>query len=252
MIKVKHVRTADCAVAGFRWHKSGKDTVGSLLLGLYDGRGVLQRRGDVVVHHGEAKGAGAGAGAPTGDAPRGHPCAAGRRADANAMDRKPGAQSRWSAGKDSPGAAPRRAGVRSEVRPPAGRPVPPRRRLPPLAWSSARGLPLRPARVTTPYELARSSRPDPAALSRPELRRHVPQVTRTRVQVDQRPRIASTSTSAGSRFAAASGWRAFHRSSPASASSLRRAPDLDQRMLRRAGCASARRRTRGGSPCCFS
>ena len=37
MIKVKHARTADCVVAGFRWHKDGKDElVGSLLLGLYD------------------------------------------------------------------------------------------------------------------------------------------------------------------------------------------------------------------------
>ena len=37
MIKVKHARTADCVVAGFRWHKTGKDElVGSLLLGLYD------------------------------------------------------------------------------------------------------------------------------------------------------------------------------------------------------------------------
>ena len=36
MRKVKHARTADCVVAGFRWHKSGP-VVGSLLLGLYDG-----------------------------------------------------------------------------------------------------------------------------------------------------------------------------------------------------------------------
>jgi ATP-dependent DNA ligase len=36
MAKVKHVRTADCVVAGYRVHKSGPDTVGSLLLGLYD------------------------------------------------------------------------------------------------------------------------------------------------------------------------------------------------------------------------
>ncbi|MDX6275036.1 MAG: hypothetical protein QOJ92_2246 [Frankiales bacterium] len=35
MLKVKHARTADCVVAGFRWHKSGP-IVGSLLLGLYD------------------------------------------------------------------------------------------------------------------------------------------------------------------------------------------------------------------------
>src|SRR6188508_494422 len=45
MIKVKHARTAECVVAGFRWHKSGKDTVGSLLLGLYDDEGVLQHVG---------------------------------------------------------------------------------------------------------------------------------------------------------------------------------------------------------------
>jgi len=45
MIKVKHARTADCVVAGFRWHKSGRDAVGSLLLGLYDDRGVLQHVG---------------------------------------------------------------------------------------------------------------------------------------------------------------------------------------------------------------
>src|SRR5207249_3649862 len=40
MIKVKHARTADCVVAGFRWHKTGTDAVGSLLLGLFDGRGA--------------------------------------------------------------------------------------------------------------------------------------------------------------------------------------------------------------------
>src|SRR4030095_16973178 len=45
MIKVKHARTADCVVAGFRWHKSGKDVIGSLLLGLYDDAGVLQHVG---------------------------------------------------------------------------------------------------------------------------------------------------------------------------------------------------------------
>jgi len=46
MIKVKHVRTADCVVAGFRWHKDGKGTlVGSLLLGLFDARGRLHHVG---------------------------------------------------------------------------------------------------------------------------------------------------------------------------------------------------------------
>src|SRR5207247_1627110 len=46
MIKVKHARTADCVVAGFRWHKNGVGTmVGSLLLGLYDGAGTLHHVG---------------------------------------------------------------------------------------------------------------------------------------------------------------------------------------------------------------
>jgi ATP-dependent DNA ligase len=46
MVKVKHSRTADCVVAGFRWHKAGKDAlVGSLLLGLYDAAGRLQHVG---------------------------------------------------------------------------------------------------------------------------------------------------------------------------------------------------------------
>ncbi len=41
MTKIKHERTADCVVAGYRLHKSGPDALGSLLLGLYDDRGVL-------------------------------------------------------------------------------------------------------------------------------------------------------------------------------------------------------------------
>ena len=44
LLKVKHERTADCVVAGFRWHKSG-GVVGSLLLGLYDSAGVLHHVG---------------------------------------------------------------------------------------------------------------------------------------------------------------------------------------------------------------
>jgi ATP-dependent DNA ligase len=44
MFKVKHARTADCVVAGFRWHKSGP-VVGSLLLGLYDDDGQLRHIG---------------------------------------------------------------------------------------------------------------------------------------------------------------------------------------------------------------
>jgi len=41
MTKIKHERTADCVVAGYRVHKSGADALGSLLLGLYDDEGVL-------------------------------------------------------------------------------------------------------------------------------------------------------------------------------------------------------------------
>jgi ATP-dependent DNA ligase len=44
MWKVKHERTADCVVAGFRWHKDGQG-VGSLLLGLFDDDGTLHHVG---------------------------------------------------------------------------------------------------------------------------------------------------------------------------------------------------------------
>jgi ATP-dependent DNA ligase len=47
MSKIKHERTADCVVAGYRVHKSGPDAVGSLLLGLYDDRGALASVGVV-------------------------------------------------------------------------------------------------------------------------------------------------------------------------------------------------------------
>jgi len=46
MLKIKHARTADCVVAGFRWHKNGKGThIGSLILGLFDEAGVLHHVG---------------------------------------------------------------------------------------------------------------------------------------------------------------------------------------------------------------
>lgn len=45
MLKIKHSRTADCVVAGFRWYKEARDAVGSLLLGLYGDAGVLQHVG---------------------------------------------------------------------------------------------------------------------------------------------------------------------------------------------------------------
>src|SRR6185312_7998741 len=46
MLKVKHERDCDCVVAGFRWHKKGPGTaIGSLLLGLFDDEGMLQHVG---------------------------------------------------------------------------------------------------------------------------------------------------------------------------------------------------------------
>ncbi|MEM9491249.1 MAG: ATP-dependent DNA ligase, partial [Myxococcota bacterium] len=46
MLKIKHQRTADCVIAGFRWHKNGPGTMlGSLLLGLYDDAGTLHHVG---------------------------------------------------------------------------------------------------------------------------------------------------------------------------------------------------------------
>jgi ATP-dependent DNA ligase len=47
MFKIKHERTADCVVAGYRLHKSGPDAIGSLLLGLYDEAGNLASVGVV-------------------------------------------------------------------------------------------------------------------------------------------------------------------------------------------------------------
>lgn len=100
MIKVKHSRTADCVVAGFRWHKSGKDAVGSLLLGLYDDRGVLQHVGVASSFTMQMRRHLAKELEPLRkDAMEDHPWRewAGAAAESSRM---PGAQSRWSAGKD--------------------------------------------------------------------------------------------------------------------------------------------------------
>ncbi|HVJ12619.1 MAG TPA: ATP-dependent DNA ligase [Burkholderiales bacterium] len=100
MVKVKHARTAECVVAGFRWHKSGKDTVGSLLLGLYDDRGVLQHVGVTSAFTMATRKQLAKELAPLRkDAMQDHPWRdwAGAAAESSRM---PGGQSRWSAGKD--------------------------------------------------------------------------------------------------------------------------------------------------------
>jgi ATP-dependent DNA ligase len=99
MFKVKHARTADCVVAGFRWHKSGKDAVGSLLLGLYDDRGRLQHVGVTSAFTMETRRALARELEPLREnAMDGHPWR--EWADAGELSRMPGGQSRWSAGKD--------------------------------------------------------------------------------------------------------------------------------------------------------
>jgi ATP-dependent DNA ligase len=48
MFKIKHQRTADCVVAGYRTHKSGPDAIGSLLLGLYDTDGRYGEAGSLL------------------------------------------------------------------------------------------------------------------------------------------------------------------------------------------------------------
>ncbi len=100
MVKVKHARTADCVVAGFRWHKSGHDAVGSLLLGLYDERGALQHVGVTSAFTMATRKALAVELEPLRrQALEGHPWREWAEAGA-AASRMPGAQSRWSAGKD--------------------------------------------------------------------------------------------------------------------------------------------------------
>jgi ATP-dependent DNA ligase len=99
MIKVKHSRTADCAVAGFRWHKSGQDTIGSLLLGIHDDRGRLQHIGVTSAFTMATRKALVAELAPLRvNALDGHPWR--EWASAGEFARMPGGQSRWSAGKD--------------------------------------------------------------------------------------------------------------------------------------------------------
>ena len=101
LIKVKHARTADCVIAGFRWHKSGNDVVGSLLLGLYDDRDVLQHVGVTSAFTMPIRKQLALDLAPLRkDAIRDHPWREWASAADAAATRMPGAQSRWSAGKD--------------------------------------------------------------------------------------------------------------------------------------------------------
>ena len=101
MIKVKHARTADCVVGGFRWHKSGGGLVGSLLLGLYDDRGRLQHVGVTSAFTQAMRRELAATLEPLRkNALVDHPWRDWADAGEAATRRMPGAQSRWSAGKD--------------------------------------------------------------------------------------------------------------------------------------------------------
>jgi ATP-dependent DNA ligase len=104
MLKIKHQRTADCVVAGFRWYKGGKDTlVGSLLLGLYDDQGVLHHVGVCAGFKQTVRAELAEQLKPLRDREH-HPWrdwADLQAADgAAAPQRKPGATSRWNRGQD--------------------------------------------------------------------------------------------------------------------------------------------------------
>jgi ATP-dependent DNA ligase len=107
MFKIKHARTADCVVAGFRWHKNGPGThIGSLLLGLYDDTGDLHHVGitssfswerrEALVAELEPLRAGAKDDHPWGQWAE---WASYGAADASGT-RMPGATSRWNRGKD--------------------------------------------------------------------------------------------------------------------------------------------------------
>lgn len=107
MLKIKHGRTADCVVAGFRWHKNGPGThVGSLLLGLFDDEGRLHHVGITSSFSWDRRAALADELAPLRErALEGHPWgewaewASMGSADASGQ-RLPGATSRWNRGKD--------------------------------------------------------------------------------------------------------------------------------------------------------
>jgi len=107
MLKIKHQRTADCVVAGFRWHKNGPGThIGSLLLGLFDDGGTLHHVGITSSFTWDKREALAKELEPLREnATDGHPWAdwaewASMGATDASGQRLPGATSRWNRGKD--------------------------------------------------------------------------------------------------------------------------------------------------------
>jgi ATP-dependent DNA ligase len=109
MFKIKHARTADCVVAGFRWHKKEPAIVGSLLLGLFDDQGRLHHVGVTSSFTMEKRRQLVDELEPLRtDAMAAHPwrewvqamAATTPEEMAKVGQRMPGGQSRWSAGKD--------------------------------------------------------------------------------------------------------------------------------------------------------
>jgi ATP-dependent DNA ligase len=104
MLKIKHERTADCVVAGFRWHKKStpeEPLVGSLLLGLFNDEGSLQHVGVVASFPMARRAELVEELAPWREnAVEGHPWQDWAEAQAHEDGRLPGAQSRWNAKKD--------------------------------------------------------------------------------------------------------------------------------------------------------
>lgn len=100
MLKIKHVRSADCVVAGFRWYKERDDAVGSLLLGLHDDAGVLQHVGVTSSFPMKMREELAQELAPLRTGVENHPWHDWAGAQVGDGQRMPGAQSRWSGSKD--------------------------------------------------------------------------------------------------------------------------------------------------------
>jgi ATP-dependent DNA ligase len=99
MLKVKHERDCDCVVAGFRWHKKGdRDRIGSLLLGLFNDAGKLQHVGVCASFTDKKRIELVEFLKPyRKNALEGHPW---KEWAGDEINRVPGAQSRWSHGKD--------------------------------------------------------------------------------------------------------------------------------------------------------
>ena len=104
LLKVKHERTADCVVAGFRWHKTSTPEaplLGSLLLGLFTDDGSLQHVGVVASFPVKRRAELVEELAPLREhALEGHPWRDWAEAEAHEAGRMPGAVSRWNAKKD--------------------------------------------------------------------------------------------------------------------------------------------------------